>query len=196
MSMSDDTPETRDPLEFEPSGRSLLDMVLLAIIDGHLEGRPGDDESYIAKERQARLVRAKRILFGQSGQSGNGKVPDMHALTWMASYYEKACAEELNLQTARRAPSEISQAFEIRRRESISVKIAPIAQMAAKKFYPESCNAPSRLEKKFSASKNYWIERMYEADATDELCLVSATDFCELLRLTGVSGRLPTSYWD
>ena len=95
-----------DPLAFPVSGRTLLALVLLAIIDAHpIKGDRADANSR-AKNREKRLGDALQALVGRKQKRGNKSVHDLRALIWMYECYErelsillKAKRKEINNQS-------------------------------------------------------------------------------------------------
>jgi hypothetical protein len=182
-----------DPLAYPPAGRSLLDLVLLAIIDAHPTKRTRSDRRWWNAERQRRLDQAKRILLGVDGSAGNAKVPDTLALIWMANEFERQSSvlyRELVL-NATSNDNKFSLLPSVRER----VQITPLAREAAVLYYENDANAALRLEKKFRQKRDWLIEKLHEPDATDTLCLSQAQSFCRLLEKTGLPVILPKNIW-
>ena len=184
-----------DPLQFQPSGRGLLDLVLLAIIDGNPLQDARQDPKSVAVDREKRLVEAKRALIGNAARVGNVRTPDRRALMWMAVELQKQAYavlreehkryDELPFEVQSRTNRPMFLNFDL-------VEIAPLARAAADRFYPGTTNSANRLEKKFRANRRGLIERIDEFDATNQACYDCAVDFCKLLELTGLSVEHPT----
>jgi hypothetical protein len=182
-----------EPLAFPPTGRSLLDLILLAIIDGHpMEGDRTDARS-LALNRNSRLVEVKRALFGVKAKAGNVSVPDQEALIWIADKFE---AEKSRLYKVQIKDCDLHSALQLWIKLDDVVEIAPLARLAAEKFFPKNQNAANRLEKKFRKRRHHIIRIMHEAGPTDEHHLAHAIDICKILQESGVKTVTPKTYWE
>ena len=177
--------EERDPLEYITTHRSLLDLILLAIIDGNPTQKKTLSATAINKQREKRLDQARRILLGAKGSKGNSVVQDLSALIWMAGEFETAIREQIKSGSITKTKVNYK-----------AVQIAPIAERAAIRFFSGDPNAKSRLEKKFRKNPKGYLGTRYALDETDMVVLEAATDVCSLLKLTGINIVAPTNIWD
>jgi hypothetical protein len=185
-----------DPLAYQTYGRSLLALVLLAIIDAHpMKGDRADANSR-TKSREKRLEDALQALVGRKPKIGNRTVHDLQALIWMYECYEKevgSLLKERRKENQHQSTEEpVSLWFDL---ESAPIEILQIAGAAADKFFPGYTNAKERLYQKYRAQKNNLRELISSFDATEDLILKTARDICALLTRTGLAVEPPKDIW-
>lgn len=153
--MSDQAFDEQAPIDYgEVVGRSFLDKLLLAIIDGHPE--PSKSPASDTKRRKDRLREAKQALLGKSHTEGRPLESDEAVLRWMGSehYRDRARHDmaKLNGKAATKIRSD-----------------RKLAEQAVSRFGLPS-NATERLRAKFGKEKQKWLDiEIHHDDVPEQL---------------------------